>query len=86
MLLRSRLSGLIKSTREWVLPKKGKTSPLGIILQDMDANKKLHDYLLSTPDKNTPARIEAGGRIFEVGTVSINPAPEVNTPSRIITG
>jgi hypothetical protein len=82
---RSFVGNAIKHPKHIVWGKEQEASPLGIILLDAAGNRKLHEFLLGNPDKNLPAEITVNGKAYEVGIVSINPAPVVNTPSSIIT-
>jgi len=85
-LLRSWAAWLLRMLRRWVVGEKPSASPLGMILHDPKANIDLHLFLLGNPDKNQPTPITVDGRTFEVGIVSINPAPVLNTLQRTTTG
>ncbi|OYW75657.1 MAG: hypothetical protein B7Z37_12255 [Verrucomicrobia bacterium 12-59-8] len=77
---------LLRRLHRRALGEKPKPSPLGMILHDPTANIDLHLFLLGNPDKNQPTPITVDGRTFEVGIVSINPAPVLNTLQRTTTG
>lgn len=54
--------------------KKKNPSPLSCILASKESSIQLHSFLLKNWDKKTDT-IEAAGEEFEVGIISINPAP-----------
>ena len=50
--------------------------PVSVLVADPEASLKLHRFLLTSIDSTQSRPISAMGSDYEVGVVSINPAPQ----------
>ena len=60
--------------------------PVSVLVSNPEANLNLHKFLLKSLDSNKFDTISVMGTDYEVGVVSINPAPEIppaQTPTAV---
>ena len=54
--------------------------PVSVLVPHPEANLELHKFLLKSLDSTKSKTISALGIEYEVGVISINPAPEIPPP------
>lgn len=62
--------------------------PISDLVHDREASRKLHEFLLKGLDAAKSTTIQLGGIEFEVGVISIDPAPKIppNEPQTAASG